>query len=296
MATTHDRYNPKIAKLYEHVPAEQIARLRAFRERYPYETIDIQGYPWRFIDTKHGENALFIPAGGTMSAEIGFQSIEYFAQRYRVISPDYPPINDLKTLFAGFAELFDRLGFERVYAMGGSYGGLMLQPFVRSHPERLSKIVLSVAFPPNPESGEQTARMMRWIKFLPTAVLRAVIRRSFDRLGRDAEDDPSVALTMALAREAVLYPVGRKDILAGLRRVADMTASFTYAPDDLDDWPGKMLILMGSEDPATPPETRDAMKVLYPHAEVKIFEGGGHAIAVSHQEEYFAAIDGFLES
>ncbi len=36
------------------------------------------------------------------------------------------------------------------------------------------------------------------------------------------------------------------------------------------------------------------MKALYPQAETIVFEGGEHAIALSHQEAYFQAIDDFL--
>jgi pimeloyl-ACP methyl ester carboxylesterase len=36
------------------------------------------------------------------------------------------------------------------------------------------------------------------------------------------------------------------------------------------------------------------MRALYPQARIVTFEGGGHAIALSHQKAYFAAIDEFL--
>jgi pimeloyl-ACP methyl ester carboxylesterase len=43
------------------------------------------------------------------------------------------------------------------------------------------------------------------------------------------------------------------------------------------------------------PETERAkMLALYPQAQVKLFEGGGHGVALSQQKEYFAAIDDFL--
>jgi len=36
------------------------------------------------------------------------------------------------------------------------------------------------------------------------------------------------------------------------------------------------------------------MRQLYPQAEVKVFEGREHGIALTHQQEYFSAIDKFL--
>ena len=55
-----------------------------------------------------------------------------------------------------------------------------------------------------------------------------------------------------------------------------------------------MLLVFGSSDPATPPEKRTAMQELYPQAEIKVFDGGEHGIAITHQDEYFSVIDEFL--
>jgi pimeloyl-ACP methyl ester carboxylesterase len=36
------------------------------------------------------------------------------------------------------------------------------------------------------------------------------------------------------------------------------------------------------------------MQALYPQAQMVVFEGGQHGIALTHQQAYFAAIDEFL--
>jgi len=286
--------NPKIAKLYQDVPEESLRRLQAFRERYPYRTITIKGRQWQFIDTQVNETALFIPAGGTTVAEVSFKSLEHFAQQYRVIAPDYPPIDNLKELFEGFIELLDRLGVDQFYAMGGSYGGWMVQSLVRHYPERVRKLVITAIGPPNSENSQQIAKLMRWLRIMPTFLLRALINRSFARLISDKTGDPDLAMLWALVKEIVFYRVKREDLLAALQRLVDQTENYTFSPDDLKDWLGSILMVFGSEDPSTPPEKRQAMRVLYPQAEVKVFEGGEHGIAISHQREYFAAIDEFL--
>ncbi len=60
------------------------------------------------------------------------------------------------------------------------------------------------------------------------------------------------------------------------------------------DWSGEMLYVCDSDDPATPAEIREAMRVLYPRLEMVMIEGGEHGIALTHQDEYFKAIDTFL--
>ncbi|HEY43442.1 MAG TPA: alpha/beta hydrolase [Anaerolineae bacterium] len=286
--------DPKIEKLYKDVPQESLRRLQAFREHYPYQTLQIKGRPWRFIDTREGETALFIPAGGTTVAEVSFMSLVYFAQEWRVIAPDYPPVDSLKELFTGFIEMLNHLGVGQFYAMGGSYGGWMVQSLVRHYPERVRKMVITAIGPPDPENGQQIAKMMRWLPIMPTFLLRALINRSFSRLMSDRTGDQNVSMLWALLREVMYYRVKREDLIAALQRLVDQTQNYTFSPDDLRDWTGSMLVLFGSEDPATPPEKREAMRALYPRAELKVFEGGEHGIAFTHQVEYYAAIDEFL--
>jgi pimeloyl-ACP methyl ester carboxylesterase len=285
---------PKIAKIYRDVPQESLRHLLAFRQRYPYQTATIDGRKWRFLDTRRGETVLFIPAGGTMVAELSFRSIEHFAGQYRVISPDYPPIDNLHQLFEGFIALLDYLGVDKFCLMGGSYGGWIAQSFVRHSPERVQKLILTAIGPPNPENSRQLARMMRWLRIMPAFLLRALIKRSFSRLVSDKSDDPDATFLWAHLQEVMAEQVQRADILAGLQRLIDQTSNYTFAPGDLESWSGRILMLFGADDPATPPEKREAMQKLYPQAEVKVFEGADHSMAVSHREAYYGMIDAFL--
>lgn len=286
--------NPKIAQLYKDVPEKSLNRLFAFRARYPYQEITLGGIQWRFIDSREGEKALFIPAGGTTIAEIAFNSIEHFAKHYRVIAPDYPPVEELQELFDGFIDLLDYLELNHFYTMGGSYGGWMVQSLVRQYPERISKMVLSAIGPPNTENSREIARLMGWFRISPMFLLRWMINKSFSRLESEKSSDRDMALLWALVQEAVYFHLERADILAMLQRLIDQTENYTFSANDLKDWPGRILLVFGSDDPATPLEKREAMMVLYPQAEVKVFEGGEHGIAITHQEEYFAVIDKFL--
>ena len=135
--------NAKIAKLYADIPEDSLKRLQAFRKRYPYQSISLGGYQWNYIDSGPGKPPLFIPAGGTSIAEVSFFSLEHLAEQFRVISPDYPPIEELDTLFSGFMDLLDHLGLEQFYTLGGTYGGWMVQSLVRQFQDRISKMVIT---------------------------------------------------------------------------------------------------------------------------------------------------------
>lgn len=286
--------NPKIARLYKDVPEASLNLLQEFRDQYPYQETTLGGRTWRYIDSRVGEEVLFIPAGGTTIAEVSFNSIAHFAQRYRVIAPDYPPFEEIQELCNGIIDLLDSLEVEKLYTMGGSYGGWMVQSLVRLYPERINKLVITAVGPPDSENSQELARLIGWLRLAPTFMLRWMINRSFSRLASSSPDGEDMALLWALVREAIYFRLGREDILAMIQRLIDQTGSYTFSAEDLEDWPGEILLVFGSDDPATPLSRREAMQALYPRAEMMVFEGGEHGIAITHQQEYFAVIDEFL--
>lgn len=287
--------DPKLQKYYRDVSFEARRSLENFREKYPYQEMEINDFVWRYLDMGEGEQDLLILAGGAMIAEISFNSIGFFAQHHRVIAPDYPAIETLDGLFSGLIEMLDRLGVEQCTLMGGSYGGWIAQSLVRAYPERVKKVVISAVGPPNPENSQQLKKIIPLLRFLPMPVFRGMINRSFSRLISDRSSSDEIRLLWALIKEVVYTRVSRADFVAAMQRLIDQTENYSFGPDDLVEWPGEMLLLFGSEDPASPPEKRQAMQELYPQAQVKIFEGGEHGIAISHKEEYFATIEGFIQ-
>lgn len=285
----------KQARYYADVQKDQLQQLADFRARYPYQTAKMDGITWRYIDTGKGSETLVVLAGGTTKADLSFQTINMLAERWRVIAPDYPPVGTVRALGEGLIALLDELGIGEFSLLGGSYGGLMAHPLVRLYPDRVRKMVLAVSPAPNPESGQRLARTLRWLRFVPIFSLRNMLSRTFGGLVQeDDTPDPNTALLLAMTREIVMERITRADILAAMRRVVDMNKSFTYTPDDLVGWSCDILMIFGADDPATPPETRAALQALYPNARVRVFEGSGHAIAITRQAEYFATIEGFL--
>jgi pimeloyl-ACP methyl ester carboxylesterase len=213
-----------------------------------------------------------------------------------VIAFDNPPIGRMKELMAGVIGLLDQMGFGAADAMGGSGGTLFLQPFLWAYPERIGKLVLSTPIPLENTGGVTVAKILPLLKVIPTGWMRGMLMKSFERLGQGEDEHREAALVMAQAREIVFHRMRREDFLAMFSLVADMGTRCQYDPKSVGRWKGKMLMIFGAEDPSTPAEVRMKMSVLYPLAKVVVFEGGSHTIAVTHQKEYFEAIDNFLSS
>lgn len=282
----------KTNRFYADVPAAQLQQLLDFRARYPYQVAEIQGVPWRYIDSGGNGPVVFVLAGGTNIAETSFQSLEHLARRYRVIAPDYPPLGKIEALFAGATGLLDYLGIAQFNLVGGSYGGWMAQSFVRYCPDRVKKLVLTANGPPDPENSRQIEKMLPLLRLLPAALLRKMLLRTFANLVKS--DQPGQQFLFAHLKETLYERVQRADIIASMQRLVDQTKNYTFTPDDLNAWPGQILLLFGSDDPAATPEKRDAMLALYPRARLHIISGADHSAALTHQQEYYKVIDSFL--
>lgn len=285
--------NRKVARLYRSVPAELVSRLHRFRAQYPYKHAAVSGTEWHYIDTGSGEDVLLALSGAACIAEMSWLSIKHFAQRSRVISPDYPALNTMAGLVDGIAGILDQEGVRQAHVMGGSYGGLVAQLFVRRHPDRTASLILSHTLLPERKAAEQVAKIARWIHWLPASVLRALFRLRMGKLFPEGQH-PELALSKALFAEIVDCRLTKAQIISMMRRVVDLAMNYSFTPDELEAWPGRILLLMAEDDPATPPPVREAISAMYPRAQMRTFSGAGHLTPILKQDEYFGAIDEFL--
>ncbi len=256
----------------------------------------MKGTDWRYLDCgSGGETPLLVLTGAACLAEMSWRSIEHFAQRTRVIAPDYPSLDNMAELADGIAGLLDQAGVEQADVLGGSYGGFVAQAFVRRHPDRTANLILSHALLPDREGATRMAKSLRWMRWVPMSGLRTVLKLRLGRLFPKGTNG-DVALSKALFTEIVDTRLTRAQILSLMRRVVDLGLNYRFTPEDLGGWPGRILLLMGDDDPATPPAARQALAQTYPRAEVRTFTGAGHLTAILKQDEYFAAMDQFLYS
>ena len=130
---------------------------------------------------------------------------------------------------------------------------------------------------------------MRW---LPTFAIRSLFLKALSALSPG--DVPQLEFLIAFSTEIIRFRLTRSQLIAGFERTVDYYTNYTFTPRDLADWPGRVLLLMADDDPATPEPVREAMMQLYPDAQVHMFHGTGHAAATLKQDEYLSAIEAFI--
>ena len=87
----------------------------------------------------------------------------------------------------------------------------------------------------------------------------------------------------------------RADLVSSFDETIDYRLNYHFSPGDLASWPGKVLILQSDDDPATKPAMRQALRNMYPQAQIHTFQRAGHTPFLSQPDEFYPLVSGFLQ-
>ncbi len=259
--------------------------LAEFRAGHAPRRLAHRGVEWRYYAGGRGNQVLLRLSGALGLAEFSFQQIRLFEQRFRVVTPDYPPVRSLAEMTDGLIAIMDAERVQRTHVIGGSFGGLLAQALVRRAPERVTSLVLSHTGAPD---GRRRGLATAIVAAMPGGLLRGLLRK---RLGRTLDAaDPFWRRYF----DRAVQEMTKADILSRVRLQAEFGRQAGWRQGDLAGWPGRVLVIEGEDDPLFPPAARARLRALYPAAAVHRFQGTGHAAAVLKPEEYGEVVTRFL--
>lgn len=283
-------------RFYAGVPQEQREQLRRFRATHPQKQLAVGSRRWRYTSSGRrgaGEECLVFLAGGLQVAEPFFRLILALEDEYRVIAPTYPPVRSIEEWVEGLRAILDQEGVSRADLVGTSLGGMLAQCFVRRYPQRVSKLVLGDTTVPDPSYGRKLKLVSRVVTLLPMPLLKLLALRSFSG-GLSAVPESDRAFWQAYFREYTAHRWTRARINTQYNCITDFAFNYTFKPDDLGDWSGKILIIESQDDQAINPALQAALRAAYPQAQVYTFSGGGHVLVITRQHEYLSVLRDFL--
>lgn len=284
--------SPRLRRLWEQVPAEEVAALAAFRAEHPERSLEIDGVDWHYFDVGQSERTLLLLTGIVSLSELAWQGIlRHAAMGYRVIAPSYPPLRSMAELADGVATLLDRLGIEKADINGGSYGGFVAQVLMRRHPEKVGRLVLSHTVSPRPERAPLSRRNLPLLRALPPAAVRALFGL---RMGHLMPQGPEGRLFVAHASQLAEERLSKQHVIAIIERLHDYDTTCCFSPEDIAGRSDPILIALSEDDPATPPAAREDLIRLYPGAEVELYRGAGHTVAITKPDLYYGRLVRFF--
>src|SRR5262245_1056611 len=284
-------------EIYARVPAEQVERLKNFRFTHRYKHLHVDGVEWEYISCGRGERALLVLPGGLSVGESVFPFITAFENEYRTIAPSYALSLTMTGLCDGIAHILETEGVNQAHVLGGSYGGLVAQYFVRKYPDKARSLILShtVVMVPIFEKplqiAEKLSRVLPRSLFAPLLKLR--LNKIFLSTLRNAKH-PEFEFWRAYLNEAVASNRLREFAFHQNRVLLDLARRPQFSPEDLEAWRGGILIIDSDNDPAISANDRELLRNTYPQAQTHTFHATGHVSSILKREEVFSIIGSFL--
>ncbi|MEL7434595.1 MAG: alpha/beta hydrolase [Chloroflexota bacterium] len=277
--------------LYSDVPTEQRDALRAFRENYAHHTLDVADTTWTYTTAGSGEKTILWLVGGLKRADAAYKSVPLMTDDYAIIAPDYPAVGSMDALADGLAAILDAQNIEQAYVLSGSFGGMLAQIFLRRHPKRVAKIILSTTTAPVASGVERYAQLRDMAKVAPPELLAETAQSQM--FSTIAPPYSEADFYRAYLKELYEHRLTKADIVTIYEAIIDYMGR-TFSDDDLAGWQGEMLIFNSDNDATFGDSNQQALYALYPDAQVHTFEGAGHSPGSTQREVFFQRTRAFF--
>lgn len=260
--------------------------LSEFRSSFARRELEHGGYSWSYwLGGAPGDAVLWL-TGALGVGEFAFLPALRIGADFRVLVPDYPAVSGLNAMADGLAALLDAERLDAVHVVGGSFGGMVAQHFVRRFPDRVHSLVLSHTSAPDP--SYLRAGLMRAVSLLvPERPYRALVSRRLR--GSFLVADPFWVGYF----DSTMESLTKKDLVSRVMLAREFLQSH-FGPAELEGWSGRVLIIGSEDDPMMPTASHAALRELYPTASAHTFSGMGHSAAILKPEEYVDVIRAFL--
>jgi pimeloyl-ACP methyl ester carboxylesterase len=298
-AQTSTQKSAAFDEIYEKVPAEQVARLKAFRLTHPYKHLLIAGTKWDYISSGQGEQTLLLLPGALSVGDSMFPFITGFENDYRIIAPSYALSLSMRELCRGLAHILEMEKVNQAHVLGGSYGGFVAQYFVRQYPGKARSLILSHTFVLRPNLAKPLWLVGRLVPALPKGLFAPILKLRFNKMLLSklrAANHPEAEFWRAYLNEAIASDLLKEVFIHQNKCLLELAQQSQFTPDDLKGWSGRVLIIESEDDPAIPARDRALLRSTYPKAQVQTFRDAGHASSILKREEVFSIIRSFLHN
>ena len=296
-AATSPNASPAFDEIYQNVPREQVARLREFRLTHPYQQLTVGGIEWKYISSGKGDETLLLLPGALSTGESTFPLITAFENDYRIIAPSYALSQTMRGLCEGIAHILESENLESAHVLGGSYGGLVAQHFVRQHPAKTLSLVLSHTFVLTRKYVKPLWLAGKLVPLIPQSLFVPILKLRLHKMllsTLQAANHPEVEFWRAYLNEAIASNLLKEVFVHQNQCLLDLAHQPQFTANDLNGWEGKILVIESEDDPAIPARERLRLKNIYPMAQVHTFRDAGHASSILKREELVSIIRSFL--
>jgi 3-oxoadipate enol-lactonase len=241
-------------------------------------TADLDGVSIFYHDEGQGEPLLLIH-GFPLSSELYQPQRAALSRRFRVITPDLrgmgrsdplPGTYSMDAYAGDLVALLDHLGIGQVIVGGMSMGGYVVFALLRRFPDRVRGIILldTKAAADTEEARAGRYKMAEQARSEGvTAIADAMLPKMLTEQTRNEQPELAEFVHKMMAAVPVNGIVGALEAMATRSDSTDLLSSIQVPT----------LIIVGSDDPVTPPSIAREMLETIPNAQLVIIDSAAHA-------------------
>jgi pimeloyl-ACP methyl ester carboxylesterase len=286
-------------EIYRKVPPAQVDRLKQFRLSHPYKQLSFRDANWEYISCGQSDETILVLPGALSTGESAFPLITALEADNHIIAPSYPLSLTMEGLCDGIAHILAAENVDSAHVFGGSYGGLVAQYFVRQYPGKSRSLILSHTFVFNPKYTSAFWIAGKVFPSLPQSLTIRLLNLRLDKLLLSrlrAANHPEAEFWRAYLDEAMASGKLKDVFIHQNKCLLDLADRPPFTENDLNEWPGPILIIESEDDPAIGANERAKLRNMYPRAQMKSFLDAGHASSILKRDEVVSSIKGFLDS
>ena len=152
----------------------------------------------------------------------------------------------------GIARILQAESQQPVHVLGGSYGGLVAQYFVRRQTDKVRSLVLSHTFVLTAKYAKPLWIAGKLVALLPRSVFVPLLKLRLNKLllsSLRAANHPETEFWRAYLNEAIASNLLQEVFLHQNKCLLGCAREPQFTSDDLKDWRGKILIIESDNDP-----------------------------------------------
>lgn len=260
-----------------------------FYDTHPLKLFTCDGKSLEYISAGEGAQTILLLPGGGQTAQSNFALIKALETQHKVIALTLYDVGSIFEFCHTINALLDHEKVRRVHIYGLSIGGLIAQSYLWRNKQRVESLIISHAC--TPESKRYKLKIVIplralgiFLPVIPDGLISLFAKLFASKIQRGSSGklpkDPIMAepvnkeLTAYFTQEFYRKYVTKTLIRTWINLHTDFYLHEKFAPSDLKDWFGKVLILRTENDPLMQDE--GYFVKLYPSANVYTFCGTGH--------------------
>ncbi len=275
-----------------------------FNKTYPLQCKQVNGLTFHYRLGGSGEKVIVLLVGGLGISDAFHNHFISFAKSFTVLTFDYPAETCRNSILAdGIAELVSTLGFNKVFLVGQSYGGLIAQVITKRHPEKVAGLILSNTGCLDADMDEDAkCSMLRITKGLrktilltrlaPVSLLRGVFLKRMDKQFIHCTPNEKKYLTDLF--QYIFTRLTKRHEYNMCSLMIDLKNEVEISKNDYSYLDKKVLLLLSEDDQTFGDRVKQALIKMMPNPVVNTGISGGHLALLIKIDLYIQAVTHFI--